>query len=121
MTSVVEFLKPKFGVLSFGDINQKGKARIANIFDARGKPIKLNLCKEPVLRTPWQVSSFDGGERCTLDVVLTPELERVADKIDSDVLVLSRKIQIVILRLLPKRIGIRASRRSRAKKDMRGL
>ena len=85
MTSVEEFLKPKFGILSVGDINQKGKARIANIFDARGKPIKLNLCKEPVLRTPWQVSSFDGGERCTLDLKLTPELERVADKIDSDV------------------------------------
>ena len=85
MTSVEGFLKTKFGVLSVGDISQKGKARITNIFDARAKPVKLNLCKEPVLRTPWQVSSFDGGERCTLDLVLTPELERLADKIDSDV------------------------------------
>ena len=85
MTSVEEFLKPKFGTLSVGDISQKGKARIANISDAKGKPIKLVISKEPVLRTPWPVSSFDGGERCSLDIVLTPELERLADKIDTEV------------------------------------
>ena len=60
MKTVEQFLKPKFGALSVGDISQKGKARIAPIYDARGKPIKLLLSKEPVLRTPWQVSSFDG-------------------------------------------------------------
>ena len=60
-TTLEEFLKPKFGALSVGDISQKGKARIAPIFDVKGKQIKLFLAKEPVLRTPWQVSSFDGG------------------------------------------------------------
>ena len=65
MTSVEDFLKPKFGTLSVGDISQEGKARIAPILDAKGKPIKLILSKEPVLRTPWPVSSFDGGERCS--------------------------------------------------------
>ena len=60
MTTLEQFLKPKFGSLSVGDICQKGKARVANIYDSKGKPIKLFLAKEPVLRTPWQVSSFDG-------------------------------------------------------------
>ena len=85
MTSVEESLKPKFGTLSIGDISQKGKAMIANISDAKDKPIKLVLSKESVLRTPWQVSSFDGGDRCTLDIVLTPELERLADNTDAEV------------------------------------
>ena len=85
MTSVEDFLKPKFGTLSVGEISQKGKARIAPILDAKGKPIKLILSKEPVLRTSWPVSSFDGGERCSLDIVLTPELQRLGDKIDGEV------------------------------------
>ena len=31
------------------------------------------------------MSSFDGGERCSLDIVLTPELQRLGDKIDGEV------------------------------------
>ena len=85
MTTLEQFLKPKFGALSVGDICQKGKARVANIYDSKGKPIKLFLAKEPVLRTPWQVSSFDGGERCSLDICLTPELEQLGIKIDTEV------------------------------------
>ena len=84
-TTLEEFLKPKFGALSVGDISQKGKARIAPIFDVKGKQIKLFLAKEPVLRTPWQVSSFDGGERCSLDIRLTPELQQLGTKIDTEV------------------------------------
>ena len=85
MTTVQLFLKPKFGAISLGDISQKGKARIAPIHDAKGKPIKLVLSKAAVLRTPWQVSSFDGGDRCSLDIVLTEELEALCSKIDDAV------------------------------------
>ena len=85
MTTLDQFLEPKFGALSVGGISQKGKARIAPIYDARGKAVKLILSKEPVLRTPWQVSSFDGGERCSLDICLTPELDNLCTKIDSEV------------------------------------
>ncbi|MDA8583150.1 hypothetical protein N9L68_02930 [bacterium] len=84
MASVEDFLKPKFVTLSVGDISPKGKARIANISGSRGKQIKLVLSKQPVLRTPWTVSSFDGGGRCSLDIVLTPELDRLAANIDSE-------------------------------------
>ena len=85
MASVEAFLKPKFGTLSIGDISQKGKARIAPINDSKGKPIKLILSKEAVLRTPWQVSSFDGGDRCSLDIILTEELEALCAKLDDSV------------------------------------
>ena len=85
MTSVTDFLKPKFGALSVGDISQKGKAKIAPVVDCHGKAVKLTLSKEPTLRTPWSVSSFDGGDRCTLDIVLTDELEQVCTKIDTEV------------------------------------
>ena len=84
-TTLEQFLKPKFGALSVGDMCQKGKARIANTYDSKGKPIKIFLAKEPVLRTPWQVSSFDGGERCSLDICLTPELQQLGNKIDTEV------------------------------------
>ncbi len=42
MTTVEGFLNPQFGTISVGDINQKGKANIAPISDAKGKPIKQN-------------------------------------------------------------------------------
>ena len=80
MTSVESFLKPKFGTLSVGDISPKVKAMIAPINDSMGKPIKLILSKEAILRTPWQVSSFGGGERCSLDMVLTDELDALCSK-----------------------------------------
>ena len=85
MTTVSEFLAPKFGTLSLGDIATKGKARIAPL-SVKGKAVKLILSQTPTLKTPWQVSSYDGGDRCSLDLVLDDSLEKVCDKIDQAVL-----------------------------------
>ena len=84
MTSVKDFLKPTTAI-TVSDISQKGKARIANIADGKGKPIKTVLSKECTLRTPWSVSSFDGGDRCSLDIIMNAELEEVVSKIDDAV------------------------------------
>ena len=84
MTSVKEFLKPTTAI-TVSDISQKGKARVANIADGKGKPIKIVLSKECSLRTPWAVSSFDGGDRCSLDIIMNLELEDVVSKIDDAV------------------------------------
>ena len=81
MTSVKDFLKTTTAI-TVSDISQKGKARIANIADAKGRPIKIVLSKECNLRTPWSVSSFDGGSRCSLDIIMNAELEDVVSKID---------------------------------------
>ena len=84
MTSVKDFLKPTTAI-TISVIGQKGKARIANIADGKGKPIKIVLAKDCSLRTPWSVSSFDGGERCSLDIIMNAELEEVVTKIDDAV------------------------------------
>ena len=84
MTSVKDFLKPTTAI-TVSDISQKGKARIANIADGKGKPIKIVLSKECSLKTPWSVSSFDGGDRCSLDIIMNSELEQVVAKIDDTV------------------------------------
>ena len=84
MTSIKDFLKPTTAI-TVSDISQKGKARIANIADGKGKPIKIVLAKECTLRTPWSVSSFDGGDRCSLDIIMNAELEEVVSKIDDAV------------------------------------
>ena len=120
MTSVQEFLKPKFGVLSVGDISQKGKARIANISDAKGKPIKLVISKEPVLRTPWPVSSFDGGERCSLDIVLTSELENLADKIGTEVRGFIEKNSERYFKTPPKEDWYKSMRKDQSKEGYEG-
>ena len=52
MTSVDDFIKPAFGTISVGDISQKGKAKIAPIFDADGKPIKIIFIKEASSKHP---------------------------------------------------------------------
>ena len=81
MTTIKEFLKPT-SQISIGDASQTGKSRIANIYDDKGRPIKLILAKDCSLRTPWPVASFDGGDRCSLDIIMNDELEKMVDKID---------------------------------------
>ena len=85
MTTVDEFVQPTFGAISVGYISQTGKAEIAPIVDADGKPIKTTWSRKPFLKTPWSVSSFDGGERCTLYISLSDELEKLALKVDAEV------------------------------------
>ena len=83
MTRLTDFLQS--GNFYIGDISQKGKAKLAPIYDDAGKPIKVTLARDCSLRTPWPVSSFDGSERCTLDIIMNPQLEQLADKIDANV------------------------------------
>ena len=82
MTSLKNFQKTQIIV---SDISQKGKTRIANISDQKGKPIKIVLSKECTLRTPWNVSAYDGGSRCSLDIMMNEKLHNLVNKIDSDV------------------------------------
>ena len=82
MTSIQDFQKTKITV---SDICQKGKTRIANIADDKGKPIKIVLSKDCLLRTPWNVSSYDGGTRCSLDIIMNEDLDKLVTKIDTDV------------------------------------
>ena len=82
MTSIQDFQKTKITV---SDICQKGKIRIANIADEKGKPIKIVLSKDCLLRTPWNVSSYDGGTRCSLDIIMNEDLDKLVTKIDTDV------------------------------------
>ena len=82
MTSIQDFQKTKITV---SDICQKGKTRIANIADDKGKPIKIVLNKDCLLRTPWNVSSYDGGTRCSLDIIMNEDLDKLVTKIDTDV------------------------------------
>ena len=85
MISVQDFLRNPENI-ELGDINSSGKSRIANL-TSNGKPLKLILCKEPILRTPYSVSSYDGSsDRCSLDLCMTEELGRLADVIDVAVL-----------------------------------
>ena len=67
MTSIHNFQKTKIAV---SDICQKGKTSIANITDDKGKPINIVISKDCVLRTPWNVSSYDGSTRCSLDIMM---------------------------------------------------
>ena len=58
------------------------KSRIAPI-TRNDKPVLITLSKEATLRTPFSPwPSYDGGERTSLDLVLTPELGKLADAID---------------------------------------
>mgnify|MGYP003323837295 CR=1 FL=1 len=84
-TTVDKFLNPKL-TISLSDIVQKGKTRLANISDNKGNPIKIVLAKDCSLRTPWNVSSFDGGARCTLDIIMNDQLEKLVNKVDDAVL-----------------------------------
>ena len=53
MISVKDFLKTTTAI-TVSDISQEGTARIANIADGKGKPIKIVLSKECTLRTHGQ-------------------------------------------------------------------
>ncbi|MDA8583356.1 hypothetical protein N9L68_03960 [bacterium] len=83
MTSLKYFQKT---TITLSDICQKGKARIANIADEKCRPIKIVLSKYCTLKTPWNVSSYDGGNRCSLDIVMTEEMHNMVTNIDKDVL-----------------------------------
>ena len=57
----------------------RAKISLCDITNAKSRqaPIKVDgqdcsviLAKTCTLRTPWNISSFDGGERCNLDIVL---------------------------------------------------
>ena len=82
MTSLKDFQKTS---ITISDICQKGKTRIANIADEKGRPIKIVLSKDCTLKTPWNVSSYDGGTRCSLDVIMNEDLNKLVTKIDNDV------------------------------------
>ena len=62
------------------DICHKGNTRIANSVDEKGRPIKIVLSKDCTLKTPWNVSSYDGGSRCSLDIAMTEEMQNMATK-----------------------------------------
>ena len=82
MTSLKDFQNTRITV---NDICQKGNTIIANMADDKGKPIKIVLSKDRLLKTPWNVSSYDGGTRCSLDIIMSEYLNNLVTKIDTDV------------------------------------
>ena len=66
------------------------KSRIAPV-TRDGKPVLITLSSKPVLTTPFSPwPAYDGGERCSIDFRLTPELEQLATWIDS---VIQKQVQ----------------------------
>ena len=58
------------------------KTKIAPL-TRNGKPIYITLAKTPTLSTPFSPwPSYDNGERTSLDLRTTPELEQLAEHID---------------------------------------
>ena len=58
------------------------KSRIAPITRS-GKPVLITLSAKPKLTTPFSPwPSYDGGERCSIDLRMTPELAKLAEWID---------------------------------------
>ena len=71
------------GDITIGALDSK--SRIAPV-TRNGKPILITLSATPTLTTPFSPwPSFDGGERCSLDLRITPELEKLAAWIDETV------------------------------------
>ena len=61
------------------------KSRIAPVTH-KGKPVLVTLSTTPELTTPFSPwPSFDGGDRCSIDLRITPELEKLAAYIDEAV------------------------------------
>ncbi len=61
---------------------QDAKSRIAPI-TRDGKPVLITLSAKPTLTTPFSPwPSYDGGERCSIDLRITPELANLAEWID---------------------------------------
>ena len=59
------------------------KSRIAPI-SQNGKPVLLTLSATPQLTTPFAPwPSFDGGERISIDLRITDQLQKLAEHIDS--------------------------------------
>ena len=55
------------------------KSRVAPVTQ-NGKPVILTLSATPELSTPFSPwPSYDGGERCSVDLRLTPQLSKLAD------------------------------------------
>ena len=65
MAIIREFLQQSFEIGA-----NDTKSRIAPVTQ-NGKPVFIVLSKTPTLQTPWNVSSFDGGERRSCDLKLT--------------------------------------------------
>ena len=66
------------------------KSRIAPV-SQNGMAVTICLCSTPDLQTPFSPwPSFDGGERISIDLRITPELEKLADHIDS---VIQKQVQ----------------------------
>ena len=62
------------------------KTRIAPVTQ-NGKPVFITLCATPDLQTPWSVwPSYDGGARCSVELLVTPQLQKLGDHIDKVVL-----------------------------------
>ena len=58
------------------------KSRIAPVTQ-NGKPVLLTLSASPELTTPFSPwPSYDGGERCSVDLRMTPQLGDLADHQD---------------------------------------
>ena len=61
---------------------QDVKSRIAPI-TRDGKVVLITLSATPTLTTPFSPwPSYDGGERCSIDLRITPELSKLAEWID---------------------------------------
>ena len=66
------------------------KSRIAPV-SRDGKPVLITLSSKPTLTTPFSPwPAYDGGERCSIDFRLTPDLEKLASWIDE---VVQRQVQ----------------------------
>ena len=84
--TIQEFLSS--GNFTIGQVDSK--TRIAPV-TRDGRPIFITLAKTPTLTTPFSPwPSFDGGERISIDLRSTPELEKLADHIDS---VIQKQVQ----------------------------
>ena len=59
------------------------KSRIAPVTQ-HGKPVLLTLSASPELSTPFSPwPSYDGGERCSVDFRVTPQLAKLAEHLDA--------------------------------------
>ncbi len=66
------------------------KSRIAPV-TRDGKPVLITLCSKSELTTPFSPwPAYDGGERCSIDFRLTPDLEKLAAWVDE---VVQRQVQ----------------------------
>ena len=72
------------GDFTIGTIDSK--SRIAPVTQ-NGMAVTICLLGTPDLQTPFSPwPSYDGGERTSLDLICTPELQRLAEHIDSVIL-----------------------------------